>query len=111
MSAEDVCSRVQERFPHVNISTVYRILELLVELNLVRETRLGPTRRFFEVEEEVRHHHVVCDSCGQVLHLHDEDLGDLPDRLLSDHNFVLRELTIFGRCENCQDDLAGHKEH
>ena len=42
MSAEEVCAQVQEQFPHVNISTVYRTLELLVGLDLVQETRLGP---------------------------------------------------------------------
>ena len=104
MSAEEVCGQVQEQFPHVNISTVYRTLELLVELDLVRETRLGPTRRFFEVEEEVRHHHVVCDACGQVVHLHDEDLGTFAGLLQSDHDFVLRELTVFGRCRDCRKD-------
>ena len=101
MSAEEVCCQVQEQFPHVNISTVYRTLELLVGLGLVRETRLGPTRRFFEVEEEVRHHHLVCDICGRVGHLHDEDLGTLPEVLRSDHEFTLRELTVFGCCEDC----------
>jgi len=53
LSAEEICSRIQEEFPHINNSTVYRTLDLLVSLNLVRETRLGPARRFYEVEEEV----------------------------------------------------------
>jgi Fur family ferric uptake transcriptional regulator len=104
MSAEDVCARVQEQFPHVNISTVYRTLELLVGLGLVRETHLGPTRRFFEIEEEVPHHHLVCDSCGRVTHVHEEDLGTLTGVLRGDHGFALRELTAFGRCEACEDD-------
>jgi Fur family transcriptional regulator, ferric uptake regulator len=101
MSAEEVGACVQEQFPHVNISTVYRTLELLVDLNLVRETHLGPTRRFFEVEEEVPHHHLVCESCGSVTHIHDEDLGDLLDRLAGSQGFSARQLTIFGLCAGC----------
>jgi Fur family ferric uptake transcriptional regulator len=104
MSAEEVCAQVQEQFPHINMSTVYRTLELLVELALVRETHLGPTRRFFEVEEEVPHHHLVCEACGRVTHVHDEDLGTLPAVLLADHDFSLRGLTVFGRCGDCRDD-------
>jgi Fur family ferric uptake transcriptional regulator len=103
MSAEEVCAGVQEQFPHVNISTVYRTLELLVELRLVRETRLGPTRRFFEVEEEVPHHHLVCDLCGRVAHVHDEDLGTLNNVLREDQGFTARELTVFGRCRDCEN--------
>jgi Fur family ferric uptake transcriptional regulator len=103
MSAEEVGTQVQQQFPHVNISTVYRTLELLVGLGLVRETRLGPSRRFFEVEEEVPHHHLVCDLCGRVTHVHDGDLGTLNDVLSGDQGFALRELTVFGRCRDCQE--------
>lgn len=104
MSAEDVCSRLQEQFPHINMSTVYRTLELLVGLGLVRETYLGSARRLFEVEEEVPHHHLVCDRCGKVTHVHDEDLGTLDPLLRQGHGFAVRELTAFGRCRDCQDD-------
>ena len=113
MSAEDVCAQVQQQFPHVNISTVYRTLELLVELHLVHETRLGPTRRFFEVEEDVPHHHLVCDTCGGVTHLHDEDLGSLTQVLSAQQGFASREVTVFGRCRQCESapgtpGQAGH---
>ena len=101
MTAEEVTQGVQAHFPHVNMSTVYRTLELLVELDLVRETRLGPGRRYFEVEEDVPHHHLVCRDCGDVQHVHDEDLGDLPARLGADHGFEQREVTVFGRCAAC----------
>lgn len=99
--------QVQEEFPHINISTVYRTLELLVELDLVRETHLGPARRFFEVEEEVPHHHLVCESCGRVTHVHDEDLGDLSLLLRRNQGFAVREVTMFGLCETCQVDKDG----
>jgi Fur family ferric uptake transcriptional regulator len=102
MSAEEVCARVQKQFPHINMSTVYRTLELLAGLGLVRETHLGPTRRFFEVEEEAPHHHLVCDLCGRVTHIHDEDLGNLNDALGAGQGFVPRELTVFGRCRDCE---------
>jgi Fur family ferric uptake transcriptional regulator len=110
MSAEEVCSLVQQQFPQVNISTVYRTLELLVGLGLVRETRLGPAHRFFEVEEEVPHHHLVCDMCGKIDHVHDEDIGDLSKTLHAGHGFTLRELTVFGRCKDCQPESQPRQE-
>jgi len=103
MSAEEVCAQVQEQFPHINMSTVYRTLELLVGLGLVKETHLGPTRRFFEVEEEVPHHHLVCGECGHVAHVHDQDLGGLIETLDRDQDFVAREITVFGCCRACKD--------
>jgi Fur family transcriptional regulator, ferric uptake regulator len=101
LSAEEICARVQESFPHVNLSTVYRTLELLVALNLVRESHFGPGRRLFEVEEEVPHHHLVCERCGSVTHVHDEELGSLHRSLGEAPKFSVREVTVFGTCVQC----------
>ncbi len=106
LTAEQVCARVQEQFPHVNMSTVYRTLELLVELNLVKETCLGPSRRYYEVEEEVPHHHLVCERCGKIVHIHHEDLGTLPQLLQTEQGFVAKELTVFGHCIECGGEHA-----
>ncbi len=104
LTAEQICTRVQQTFPNVNLSTVYRTLELLVGLGLVRETHLGPSTRFFEVEEEVPHHHLVCEACGTVVHIHDEDLAWLGEALRKAKGFSLREATVFGLCTNCRND-------
>lgn len=107
MTAEEVCAHVQKQFPHINMSTVYRTLELLVGLGLVRETYLGPGRRYFEVEEEEPHHHLICDSCGKVIHVHDEDLSDLPQVMTKDRGFYIREVIIRGQCQHCQTTNQG----
>jgi Fur family ferric uptake transcriptional regulator len=108
LSAEQICARVQQTFPNVNLSTVYRTLDLLVGLALVRETHLGSGTRLFEVEEEVPHHHLVCEACGTVVHIHDEDLAGLGLALQGAKGFVLREAAIFGVCEDCRrDDREG----
>jgi Fur family ferric uptake transcriptional regulator len=107
LSAEQICARVQETFPHVNLSTVYRTLELLVGLGLVRETHLGPGRRFFEIEEEVPHHHLVCETCGAVVHVHDEDLPGLGAAVETRSGFALREVTVFGICRDCRPTPKG----
>lgn len=102
LSAELICQRVQQHFPTINISTIYRTLELLVGLGLVRETHLAPNHRLFEVEEEVPHHHLVCGACGAVQHVHDEDLGELAPLLLGQQGFQLREATVHGWCAACR---------
>jgi Fur family ferric uptake transcriptional regulator len=102
LSADEICSVVQKTFPNVNLSTVYRTLELLVGLGLVRETHLGRDKRLFEVEEEVPHHHLVCEGCGAVMHVHHQDLGGLDTALAGDKGFRLREVTVLGSCSECQ---------
>lgn len=111
LGAEEICLRVQSSFPHVNISTVYRTLELLVELELVRETHLGPDRRYYEVEEGEPHHHLVCTDCGRVIHVEHQDTASFRERIDREKRFTLWEVSAFGLCADCAtgEDQAGRK--
>ncbi len=61
--------------PDINVSTVYRTLELLVSLDLVVETLLEGSAGYYEVSPEPSHHHFVCRECGVVEHFGDELLA------------------------------------
>ena len=104
LSAEDVVERVRERLPGVNTSTVYRTLEILVEDGLLLRTDLGGDRAYYEPAHEHAHHHLVCESCGTVEHLHDDELGDLRERISASTGFALGpgEITLIGLCRNCR---------
>lgn len=103
LSAEDVVERVRERLPSVNTSTVYRTLEILVHDGLLLRTDLGGDRAYYELVGEHRHHHVICERCGKVTHLHEEALGDLRARVEKDSDYRLgeREISFFGTCPSC----------
>jgi Fur family ferric uptake transcriptional regulator len=104
LTAEQIAEQVQKRLPGIYPSTVYRTLELLTEEGLVLRTDLGGARAYYEPAREHRHHHLVCEHCGYVVHFHDEVLGDLPDRIESASGFALgrREVTLFGLCPACR---------
>jgi Fur family ferric uptake transcriptional regulator len=104
LSADDVVESVRIRIPHVNPSTVYRTLDLLVEEGLLSRADLGADRSYYELALEHVHHHLVCENCGAVRHLHDEELGDLRRRIRSSSGFVLGpgEITLHGLCRACQ---------
>jgi Fur family ferric uptake transcriptional regulator len=104
LSAEDVVDRVRSELPHVNASTIYRTLELLVDEGFLLRTDLGGDRAYYEPAREHVHHHLVCERCGAVQHLHDEELGDLRARLEAGTGFALGggEITLFGLCAACR---------
>lgn len=108
LSADEVATQVKGRLPQVNPSTVYRTLDVLVEEGLVRRTDLGTGRAVFEPAHEHKHHHLVCDGCGVVVHVHDDVLGPLAPRIEEQSGFRLgdRELTLFGLCSDCQKAIA-----
>jgi len=105
LSAEEVAVRVHERMPQVNASTVYRNLDVLVEDGLVLRTDLGESRAFFELAHEHAHHHLVCESCGAVDHVHDDVFADVPARIHDSVGFRVggREVTLHGICRQCAD--------
>jgi Fur family ferric uptake transcriptional regulator len=108
ISAEEIYGQLHSRYPYANISTVYRTLELLKELNLVAETNFGEGRVRYHVAEK-GHHHLVCYSCGKIINLEDSALYPLKDTLLHDYGFDadLRHLAISGKCPRCRGKKGG----
>ena len=103
ISAEEIYAQVAAKYPNVNISTVYRTLELLKRLGLVTETDLGGGRVRYHPAEKGHHHHLVCQQCGAIIDLDESVLSSVKDVLLREYGFIadLRHLAIFGRCVNC----------
>ena len=103
ISAEEICAQIAAKYPQVNISTVYRTLELLKRLGLVTETDLGGGRVSYHPADRGHHHHLVCQECGAIIDLDEAVLASLKDTLLREYKFIadLRHLAIFGRCTKC----------
>jgi len=104
ISAEEIYAQISAKYPQVNISTVYRTLELLKRLGLVTETDLGGGRVRYHSAEKGHHHHLVCEKCGTIIDIDESTLARLQDVLLHRYNFSaqLRHIAIFGRCANCR---------
>ena len=104
ISAEEIYSQIVTRYPYVNISTVYRTLELLKELGLVTEIDLGEGRVRYHPADKAHHHHLVCQKCGAIIDVDESTLARLKDVLLARHNFSasLRHVAISGVCGNCR---------
>ncbi len=104
ISAEEIHARVVAKYPHVNISTVYRTMDLLKRLGLVTETDLGGGRVRYHPADKGHHHHLVCQECGAIIDLDESVLSSLKSRLLRECKFSadLSHLAIFGRCGDCK---------
>lgn len=109
ISAEEVYTRVRKLYPHINVSTVYRTLELLKELGMVTETRLGDGLVRYHSIKKGHHHHLVCNRCGRVIDLPEEALNPLKEKLKSGYGFEtdLKHLAIFGICSECRGKEGG----
>ncbi|HQE92131.1 MAG TPA: Fur family transcriptional regulator [Anaerolineae bacterium] len=103
-SAEEIYARVHAISASVDISTVYRTLELFQEFQLVAVFDPGDgTRRYEHLGVEAPHHHLVCRSCGKVIPLALPELQALNDQLATTLGFIADPvgLTISGLCAAC----------
>lgn len=102
---EEICTEVQRTARGVNISTIYRTLELLEQLQLVKHTHLGHKPPTYHLAAEAEHVHLVCRGCGEVYDVHPAVAAALVDNLERDHGFEtdVQHLTVYGLCRRCRD--------
>jgi Fur family ferric uptake transcriptional regulator len=94
--------QLSEAVPGVDVTTVYRTLELLEELELVKHTHLGHGAPSYRPAED-DHIHVVCHHCGSVVDAPPDLVDALESQLRAERGFTLdrAHFTVFGTCVNC----------
>ncbi len=111
MTAEEVLEIVRQKTSAVNIATVYRTLDLLVEKGLVTRTDLGEGRVVYATVRHGPHIHLVCRRCGRVMEADAALLDSLTDALREQYHFCCDtgHLTLTGLCEACEQEE--HQTH
>ncbi|WP_375501850.1 Fur family transcriptional regulator [uncultured Jatrophihabitans sp.] len=103
--------QISESVPGVDVTTVYRNLEVLEELGFVKHTHLGHGAASYRPAED-DHIHVVCHTCGAVVDAPPDLVDALAQRLRAERGFVLdrSHFTVFGSCAECAaDDVPGEQ--
>jgi Fur family ferric uptake transcriptional regulator len=104
-TAEQVCERVQQTAPAVSLSTVYRTLELLEELNVIGHTHLGHRAPTYHPASHDDHIHLVCRTCGVVQEADVHQALTLAAEITRQTGFRcdVTHLSLDGRCADCSD--------
>jgi Fur family ferric uptake transcriptional regulator len=105
---EEIVTTVRRTASGVNISTVYRTLELLEDLGLVRHTHLGHGAPTYSVATDDDHVHLVCRGCGGVEEAPAELVQEAVDRLSQAKGFSVDvgHFAVYGRCRACGEHSA-----
>lgn len=109
---EDVAAEVRRVAGAVSLSTVYRTLELLEQLSLVRHTHLGHGAPTFHPAAVSEHAHLVCQDCGSVIEVDLADLQATVERVAAEHDFKvdMGHFALPGRCGSCRRGSDDHGE-
>lgn len=104
-TAEELHARVQRTSAAVDISTIYRTLDLLREFGLVAAVEAGDRQMRYELlGVHGPHLHLACQSCGRILGVSLQAADPLVETLLARHGFAaqLDDVTIPGLCADCR---------
>ena len=101
---ETILAEVQKTATGVNLSTVYRTLEVLESVGLVTHAHIGHGSPTYHAVDEDLHIHLVCDRCAQVMSVPAVVAAPFVAELLREQGFVtdLTHMAIHGLCASCQ---------
>jgi len=114
LSAEEVYLQVHKIYPAIGLTSVYRTLDMLVNIGLVYKFDFGDGRARFELAEGPKgkdhHHHLVCTGCGRVINYRDfidEEVALLKkteEALSRKYSFAITHhlIQFYGLCEACR---------
>jgi Fur family transcriptional regulator, ferric uptake regulator len=106
---DQIHAEVSRTAAGVNITTIYRTLELLEELNLVTHAHLSHGAPTYHGVGEAQHVHLVCSACGNVGEIETERVRPLAASILDEYGFVvdIGHVALFGRCGGCASKREG----
>ena len=103
LTAEQIYAQVSQRTQAVNLATIYRTLELLVETGSVSRVDLGQGQVSYAAQHHGAHIHLVCRCCGAVIDASQDLLETLHAQLQERYGFAadLEHISIAGVCGEC----------
>ncbi|MCH5280948.1 MAG: transcriptional repressor [Lachnospiraceae bacterium] len=108
-TAEEIYDLVKAEYPEIGLATVYRTIQVLVELHLVDKLSMDDGFARYEFGKEGgnesghHHHHLICTRCGSIFSFQDDLLEELEKKILSKTGFLVsdHEVKLYGCCKEC----------
>ncbi len=104
-SVEEIYKLIKKKYPMVSLATVYKTLELLKEMEVVRELAFAGGARY---DANIGNHvNVVCMSCGKIEDVEEGALAELESRVAkkSKYRVYSGRFELYGYCRECQSKL------
>lgn len=101
-TADVLYSAIREEFPNISLGTVYRNLNLLVELGEIQKLTCGDGADHFDADTSP-HYHFICGECKKVYDLPLEPLEHI-NSLASEHaqgQIDSHTIYFYGTCKAC----------
>jgi len=115
LNVEELYTHINKSYPEIGLATVYRTLDMFVELGIVHKMEFGDKGARYELkdsDDSHYHHHLFCVSCGKMIEFNDDGLDELEKKIMQENDFIIQDhsLRFYGLCKECQnEDLRREK--
>ena len=103
LTAENIYRKMKVDFPAVSLATVYSILELYAEKNLIKQISIDSNKFYFDGRTEL-HHHFRCRKCGRIYDIDITPCATLQARQVDGHDIEDLHGYFYGLCFNCKQE-------
>ncbi|MGL6193921.1 MAG: Fur family transcriptional regulator [Thermoguttaceae bacterium] len=104
-TADLLFEQIRKKSPQISRMSVFRTLDLLVELGFVRQLEHPGSAARYDADTG-KHYHLVCKKCHAVLDVSAHELGvpDIPLPQCETNGFTVSEASVIflGMCGNCR---------
>ena len=109
LTAEDIYNLVKAEHPEMGLATVYRTIQVLMELHLIDRVNFDDGVERYELAHANsgagahHHHHLICLGCGKVLEFEEDMLEGLELKIIEKTGFKVidHEVKLYGYCKEC----------
>lgn len=111
LSSEEIYDLVKVNNPEIGLATVYRTVQLLVELDVLSKLNLDDGFVRYEINdndgEGHHHHHLICSECGKISEVREDLLDSIEAEIERKYEFQIKDhkLKFFGLCKSCKENL------
>jgi Fur family ferric uptake transcriptional regulator len=104
VTAAELLTKVQARDMSIGRASVFRTLDLLIQLGIVWTTVQGGSTVHYMLMPGGHHHHIVCTRCRRLIEFADCGLDRLIGQLEAQHGVRIEGhlLELYGHCQDCQ---------
>ncbi len=109
LTADEIYEKVRVRMPAVSLATVYTVLDLFKQKNVINEIRIQFDKSCFEARIDP-HHHFLCKKCKKVFDLNMRPCKVLEERKIEGN--IIEELQgyFYGTCKDCLENTNGRSD-
>jgi Fur family ferric uptake transcriptional regulator len=104
--AEKLFIHIRKKHDHISRATVYRTLDLLSQIGIIKKEHLGKDYASYELAYKMPHHdHLICQVCGKVVEFADEMIEQRQKEICQKYGMemIRHQLQIYGRCKEHEE--------